>query len=188
MGSTPLLAIFALVRELVAVKRRGGRLFVLGNGGGAAHATHAAADFRKLAGIESYAPHDNFAQLTARVNDDGWDNAYVGWLKVSRLSPVDLVLVISVGGGDAARSLSGNLVAAVRLAKHRGAPVCGIVGRDGGATAQLADACVIVPTVNPGQVTAHVEGMQAVLLHLLVTHPDLAETTPTWESRTVESR
>lgn len=176
-------ALTALVRLLVGVKRAEGRLFVIGSGGGAAHASHAVCDFRKLAGIEAYSPSDNIAELTARVNDDGWATSYAEWLRGSRLRKGDMVLVFSVGGGDRERNVSANLVAALEHAREVGASIGGIVGRDGGYTARVADACVVVPTVNPAAVTPHTEAMQAVLWHLLVSHPDLQAAPMKWESQ-----
>jgi D-sedoheptulose 7-phosphate isomerase len=175
-------AIDRVVAQLVALRQRGGRLFVLGVGGSAGNASHAVNDFRKICGIEAYTPTDNVAELTARVNDDGWETSFSNWLRVSRLCAKDLVLVFSVGGGDLARNISPNLVRALEHAKQVGTPVCGIVGRDGGFTAQVADACVIVPTIRPETVTPHAEAFQAVVWHLLVSHPSL-QTAPTkWES------
>ncbi len=167
---------------LADVRARGGRLFVLGVGGSAANASHAVNDFRKIAGIDAYAPTDNVSELTARVNDDGWEQAFVGWLRVSRLRADDALLVLSVGGGDRARNISANLTHAMDYAKSRGARICGIVGRDGGYTATVADACVVVPTVNPDTVTPHTEAFQAVVWHLMVTHPALAAAPTKWES------
>jgi D-sedoheptulose 7-phosphate isomerase len=175
-------AIDRVVALLVALRQRGGRLFILGVGGSAGNASHAVNDFRKICGIEAYTPTDNVAELTARVNDDGWETSFANWLRVSRVGPKDLVLVFSVGGGDLARNISPNLVRALEHAKQVGAPVCGIVGRDGGFTAKVADACVIVPTIRPETVTPHAEAFQAVVWHLLVSHP-LLQTAPTkWES------
>jgi len=175
-------AIDRVVASLVALRTRGGRLFVLGVGGSAGNASHAVNDFRKICGIEAYTPTDNVAELTARVNDDGWETSFSNWLRVSRLGAKDLVLIFSVGGGDLARNISPNLVRALEHAKQVGTPVCGIVGRDGGFTAQVADACVIVPTIRPETVTPHAEAFQAVVWHLLVSHPSL-QTAPTkWES------
>lgn len=168
-----------LLRE---VRERGGRLFFLGVGGGAGHASHAVNDFRKIAGFECYAPTDNVSELTARINDDGWDTCYSSWLKGSRLRAQDLVFVFSVGGGDAERNISANLVRALQYAKSVGAAICGIVGRDGGFTAQTADACVIVPVVNPETITPHTESFQALLWHLLVSHPQLKTNEMKWES------
>ena len=167
---------------LSELRRRGGRLFVLGVGGGAGHASHAVNDFRKIAGIEAYAPTDNVSELTARVNDDGWESVFANWLKVSRLRREDMVLVFSVGGGSLELNISPNLVRAVEYARHVGAVVCGVVGRDGGYTAKVADACVIVPTVNPNTVTAHTEAFQAVVWHLLVSHPAVQAAPTKWES------
>jgi len=171
-----------LAALLVDLRTRGGRLFVLGVGGSAANASHAVNDLRKLCGIESYTPTDNVAELTARVNDEGWDTSFAEWLRVSRLGPRDMVLVFSVGGGDLERRISPNLVRALQLAKQVGAAIGGVVGRDGGYTAQVADACVIVPTVNPASVTPHTEAFQSVIAHLLVSHPALQTTRAKWES------
>jgi D-sedoheptulose 7-phosphate isomerase len=175
-------AVDRMVTLLVALRERRGRLFVMGVGGGAAHASHAVNDFRKIAGIEAYTPTDNVSELTARINDDGWETVFANWLKGSRLSDQDLVLVFSVGGGDLARNISPNLVRALEYARQVGAAICGVVGRDGGYTAQVADACVIVPTVNPETVTAHTEAFQAVVWHLLVSHPALRAAEMKWES------
>ena len=158
---------------LADLRARGGRLFLLGVGGSAANCSHAVNDFRKICGIEAYAPTDNVAELTARTNDEGWPSVFVEWLKVSRLRADDAVLVFSVGGGDAERNVSPNLVSALQHAKSVGAKIAGIVGRDGGYTARVADACVIVPTVNAQSVTPHTEAFQAVIWHLLVSHPKL---------------
>src|SRR5437667_5162028 len=167
---------------LIQLRARRGRLFILGVGGGAGHASHAVNDFRKIVGIEAYTPVDNVSELTARVNDDGWDSAFANWLRVSRLGPDDLVLVFSVGGGDAERNISTNLVRALEYAKSVGARITGVVGRNGGFTKQVADACVVIPTVDPGRVTAHTEGFQAVVWHLIVAHPDLQAAPMKWES------
>lgn len=175
-------AIQRLVEALVALRERGGRLFVLGVGGSAGNASHAVNDFRKLCGIEAYAPTDNVSELTARVNDEGWETSFSAWLEVSRLSERDLVLVLSVGGGDLERNVSPNLVRALQLAQERGAPVAGIVGRDGGYTARVAQVCVVIPTVNPAAVTPHSEAFQAVVWHLLVSHPALQSRGMKWES------
>ena len=175
-------AIEKVVEVLAQLKAGGGRIFFLGVGGSAANCSHAVNDFRKLLGIECYAPTDNVAELTARINDEGWESAYAEWLKVSRLSARDAVFVLSVGGGSADANISRNLVAAVDQARRSGAKVIGIVGRDGGHTARLADACVIIPTVNPGRVTPHCEALQAVIWHLLVSHPRLGPRTAKWES------
>ena len=171
-----------LVEELVKLRGRGGRLFIVGSGGGAGHASHAVNDFRKIAGIEAYTPTDNVSELTARVNDDGWETSYVNWLKGSRLNDKDMVLIFSVGGGNREHQISMNLVRCLELAKEVGASIGGVVGRDGGFTAQVADACVVIPTVNPSTVTPHVESFQAVVWHLLVSHPDLQATEMKWES------
>lgn len=179
-------AIDRLVAALVALRERGGRLFVLGVGGGAGNASHAVGDFRKLCGIEAYAPTDNVAELTARVNDEGWETSFVEWLRVSRLGPRDAVMVFSVGGGDLARNISPNLVRALEHAREVGAAVLGIVGRDGGFTARVAEACVIVPTVRAGSVTPHAEAFQALVWHLLVSHPRLQVAAPKWESAATE--
>ncbi len=175
-------AIDKVVAALANVRGRGGRLFVLGVGGSAANASHAVNDFRKIAGIETYAPTDNVSELTARTNDEGWETVFVEWLRGSRLNDKDGILVFSVGGGDLERNVSPNLVRAVQHAKKVGATVCGIVGRDGGYTAKVADACVIVPTVNAAHVTPHAEAFQAVVWHLFVTHPSLKSAATKWES------
>ena len=175
-------AINRLVDLLIDVRQSGGRLFILGVGGSAGNASHAVNDFRKIVGLEAYAPTDNVSELTARINDEGWDTAYANWLKVSRLVARDGVLVFSVGGGDAERNVSVNLVRAIEHAKAVGARVGGIVGRDGGFTAKMADACVIVPTVDPETVTPHSEAFQAVIWHLLVSHPRLQAAPAKWES------
>jgi len=167
---------------LVEMRSTGGRLFILGVGGSAANASHAVNDFRKIGGIEAYAPTDNVSELTARTNDEGWATVFEEWLKTSRLQPRDLILVFSVGGGDLERNVSPNLVAALRFAKTVGAKVIGVVGRDGGYTASVADACVLIPTVNPDHVTPHVEAFQAVVWHLLVTHPEVKVRQTKWES------
>ena len=173
-----------IVEGLVQLRADGGRLFILGVGGSAANASHAVNDFRKIANIESYTPTDNVSELTARINDDGWDQSYVRWLMGSRLRRGDAVLVFSVGGGDAERHVSNNLVESLRLAREVGARIYGIVGRDGGFTAKVADACVIVPTVNSKTVTPHTEAFQAVVWHLIVSHPALAANEMKWESLT----
>jgi D-sedoheptulose 7-phosphate isomerase len=171
-----------LAQCLAELRRRGGRLFILGVGGSAGNASHAVNDFRKIAGIEAYAPTDNVSELTARTNDEGWATVFVEWLKVSRLGAKDAVLVLSVGGGNLEKNVSPNLVHALQLAKQAGATICGIVGRDGGYTRTVADACVIVPTVDPERVTPHTEAFQAVVWHLLVSHPALKQTQTKWES------
>jgi D-sedoheptulose 7-phosphate isomerase len=171
-----------MVNLLVAVRVRGGRLFFLGVGGSAANASHAVNDFRKIAGIESYAPTDNVSELTARTNDEGWASVFVEWLKGSRLQSKDAILVFSVGGGNLEKNVSPNLVTALQYAKEVGASILGIVGRDGGYTAKVADVCCIVPTVNPQNVTPHSEAFQAVIWHLLVSHPKLKAQQTKWES------
>ena len=172
----------AVAALLADCRARGGRLFILGVGGSAANASHAVNDFRKICGMEAYAPTDNVAELTARANDEGWASVFEGWLRVSRLRAPDAVLVFSVGGGDLEKQISPNLVAAVEYARAAGAKVAGIVGRDGGHTARAADACIIVPTVDAKHVTPHTEAFQAVLWHLLVTHPALKAAETKWES------
>ena len=164
------------------VRLSGGRLFFLGVGGGAGHASHAVNDFRKIAGIESYAPTDNVSELTARVNDDGWETVFANWLRVSRLNANDLLVVFSVGGGDLARNVSPNLVRALEYAREVGAKICGVVGRDGGYTAKAADACVVIPVVNSEAVTPHTESFQAMIWHLLVSHPAVRMASAKWES------
>lgn len=169
--------------ELLAeTRRRGGRLFILGVGGSAANASHAVNDFRKIAGIEAYAPTDNVSELTARTNDEGWAGVFESWLRVSRLRKEDALFVFSVGGGNLEKNVSPNLVQALRYAKTVGAAVLGIVGRDGGYTAQVADACVIIPTVNAAHTTPHAEAFQAVVWHLLVSHPSVKQSETKWES------
>lgn len=174
-------AIDRLVSLIAQTRAGGGRLFILGVGGSAANASHAVNDFRKIAGMETYAPTDNVSELTARTNDEGWSTVFESWLRTSRLKPADMVMVFSVGGGNLEQNVSPNLVAALQYAKSIGAGIGGIVGRDGGYTAQVADACVIVPTVNPAHVTPHSEAFQAVVWHLLVTHPDLKQAQTKWE-------
>ena len=180
-------AIDAVVDALVRLRERGGRLFILGVGGSAANAAHAVNDFRKIAGIETYAPTDNVSELTARTNDEGWETVFVEWLRGSRLTAKDGLLVLSVGGGDLERNVSPNLVRAVQYGKQVGATVCGIVGRDGGYTAKVADACVIVPTVNAAHVTPHAEAFQGVVWHLIVTHPAIKMSATKWESTVPEN-
>jgi D-sedoheptulose 7-phosphate isomerase len=169
-----------IVDLLVDVKSTGGRLFVLGVGGSAANAGHAVNDFRKLAGIETYAPTDNVAELTARTNDEGWQTVFSGWLKVSNLNSKDCLFILSVGGGSKEKNVSPNLIEAIDLAKEIGARVTGIVGRDGGYTAQKADVCLVVPTVNPITVTPHSESFQTVVWHLMVSHPKLKANPTKW--------
>ena len=169
-----------IVDLLADVKTTGGRLFVLGVGGSAANAGHAVNDFRKLAGIETYAPTDNVAELTARTNDEGWQTVFSGWLRVSKLNSRDCLFILSVGGGNKEKNVSPNLIEAIDLAKEVGARVTGIVGRDGGYTAQNADVCLVVPTVNPSSVTPHSESFQTVLWHLMVSHPKLKSNPTKW--------
>jgi len=167
---------------LANVKAKGGRIFFLGVGGSAGNCSHAVNDFRKIVGIECYAPTDNVSELTARTNDDGWPSVFVEWLKVSKLIAKDALFIFSVGGGNLEKNISPNLVEAIKLAKTVGAKVTGVVGRDGGYTAQAADACVIIPTVNPDTITPHSEAFQAVVWHLLVSHPKLKVNQTKWES------
>lgn len=175
-------AIARILDCLLGLRERGGRLFLLGVGGGAGHASHAVCDFRKIAQIEAYSPSDNVSELTARVNDDGWDSCYAAWLRGSRLTEKDMVFILSVGGGDATKNISANLVRALECARSAGAAICGIVGRDGGYTAQVADACVLVPVVNTAAITPHTESFQAMIWHLLVSHPKLQAAQMKWES------
>ena len=182
LGRLDTAAIERMVELLVELRERGGRLFFLGVGGSAANASHAVNDFRKIAQIEAYTPTDNVSELTARVNDESWESVFVAWLRGSRLSARDMVFVLSVGGGDIERNISPNLVRALEYAQEIGAAVCGIVGRTGGYTAQVADACVIVPTVNPETITPHAESFQALIWHLMVSHPALRAAEMKWES------
>src|SRR5438552_17840747 len=175
-------AINRLVTKLTEVRNQHGRIFFLGVGGSAANASHAVNDFRKIAGFEAYAPTDNVSELTARVNDESWETVFVNWLKGSRLRKEDLVFVFSVGGGNLEKNISPNLVRAVQYAKEVGAAVCGVVGRDGGYTAKVADACVIVPTVSAENLTPHAESFQATVWHLLVSHPTIKAAQTKWES------
>ena len=167
---------------LLDLRGRSGRLFLLGVGGGAGHASHAVCDFRKIAQIEAYSPSDNVSELTARVNDDGWESCYANWLRGCHLNNADMVFVFSVGGGDETKNVSANLVRALDHAREVGATICGVVGRDGGYTARVADACVLVPVVNPSTITAHTESFQALVWHLLVSHPKLRAAEMKWES------
>jgi D-sedoheptulose 7-phosphate isomerase len=171
-----------MVSMLVKLRERAGRLFILGVGGSAANASHMVNDFRKIAQIETYAPTDNVSELTARTNDEGWDTVFVQWLATSRLCDRDMVFILSVGGGDLDRNISANLVRALQYAQEIGATICGIVGRNGGYTARVADACVIVPTANSTTVTPHTEAFQAVIWHLMVSHPALRAVEMKWES------
>lgn len=171
-----------MVTLLADLRARGGRLFFLGVGGSAANCSHAVNDFRKIAGIEAYTPVDNVSELTARTNDEGWESVFVNWLKGSRLHARDMLFVLSVGGGSVEKNVSPNLVLALQYAKPLGTQIIGIVGRDGGYTAQVADACVVIPTVNPDNITPHSEAFQAVVWHLLVSHPALKAAHTKWES------
>jgi len=171
-----------MVKLLVNIRKNNGRIFFIGVGGGAGNAAHAVNDFRKIAGIESYTPTDNVSELTARTNDDGWDSVFIEFLKTSKLNEKDMVFVFSVGGGNKKQNISLNIVKALEYAKRIGAKICGVVGRDGGYTAKVADACVIVPTVNANSVTPHTEAFQAVIWHLLVSHPDVCVNEMKWES------
>ena len=175
------MAVGRMLDLLEQTRAEGGRLFILGVGGSAANASHAVNDFRKLAGFEAYAPTDNVSELTARTNDDGWSTIFVEWLRGSRLNAKDAVLVFSVGGGSLEKNVSPNLVSALQYVKEAGGKILGIVGREGGYTAQVADACVIVPTVNPQHVTPHAEAFQAVVWHLLISHPRLKVAATKWE-------
>jgi D-sedoheptulose 7-phosphate isomerase len=175
-------AIEKIVDLMVELRKNGGRLFLLGSGGGAGHASHAVCDFRKIAGIEAYAPTDNVSELTARVNDDGWDTVFINWLLCSHLSSKDMVFIFSVGGGDAERNISPNIVKALQYAQQMGAKICGVVGRDGGFTKKVADYCVVIPVVNPDTVTPHTEAFQALVWHLLASHPRLKVAEMKWES------
>lgn len=175
-------AIERMMDVLFEIRRSEGRLFFLGVGGGASNANHAVNDFRKICGIEAYAPTDNVSELTARTNDDGWESVFVEWLATSKLGPKDGVFVFSVGGGNEEKNISVNIVAALKYAKRTGAKVLGIVGRDGGYTAKVADACVVIPTVSHETVTAHTEAFQAVVWHLVVSHPKMKQAEMKWES------
>src|SRR5438045_3831105 len=167
---------------LVAVRERGGRLFILGVGGSAANASHAVNDFRKIAGLECYTPTDNVSELTARTNDEGWSTVFAEWLKGSRLNAKDALLIFSVGGGNVEKNISPNLVEALQLAKERGSAVLGVVGRDGGYTAKVADVAIVIPTVKPANITPHTEAFQAVVWHLWISHPTLKVAETKWES------
>jgi D-sedoheptulose 7-phosphate isomerase len=171
-----------MVELLAATREKGGRLFFIGVGGGAGHAGHAVNDFRKIAGIECYAPTDNVSELTARINDDGWDTSYANWLRGSRLKANDCLFVFSVGGGNLEKNISTSIVQSLKLAKEVGTKVVGVVGRDGGYTAQVADCCIVIPTLSPDTVTAHAEAFQAVVWHLIVSHPNLKKNEMKWES------
>jgi D-sedoheptulose 7-phosphate isomerase len=182
LGAMNLDAIEEMASLLATVKQDKGRIFFLGVGGSAGNCSHAVNDFRKIVGIEAYAPTDNVSELTARTNDEGWATVFVEWLKVSHLQPKDLLFVLSVGGGNIEKNISPNLVSALQYACEVGAKITGIVGRDGGYTAQVADVCVVVPTVNPETITPHAEAFQAVVWHLLVSHPLLKAKQTKWES------
>jgi D-sedoheptulose 7-phosphate isomerase len=182
LKALPAASIDAVATGLASVRERGGRLFILGVGGSAGHASHAVNDFRKICGFEAYAPTDNVSELTARVNDEGWDTSFVEWLKGSRLAAHDGVLVFSVGGGDRAKGVSTNLVLALEHARSVGAAIFGIVGRAGGTTRELSDACVVIPPLSPERVTPHTEGLCAVIWHLMVSHPALKRRATKWES------
>ena len=171
-----------MINLLNNLKESKGRLFILGVGGGAGHASHAVNDFRKICGIEAYAPTDNVSELTARINDDGWDTAYLNWLKGSNLDNDDVLLVFSVGGGNLEKKISVNIVNSLKYAKELGTKICGVVGRDGGYTLKVADACVLIPLVNNDTITPHTEGFQAIVWHLLVSHPELQKYEMKWES------
>ena len=173
------LSIVSLIHQTREIK---GRMFILGVGGGAGHASHAVNDFRKICGIEAYSPSENVSELTARINDEGWETAYVNWLKGSNLTQEDLLLVFSVGGGNLEKEISVNIVKSLQFAKEVGSKICGIVGRDGGYTAKIADACVVIPTVNDKHITPHTEGFQAVVWHLRVSQPELQQFETKWES------
>lgn len=175
-------SINSILITLLETRQRGGRVFFLGVGGGAGHASHAVNDFRKIAGFECYAPTDNVSELTARINDEGWETSYRNWLRGSRLHERDVVFVFSVGGGDAARHISANLVSALEYAKECGSKICGVVGRDGGFTARVSDACVVIPVLNQETITPHTESFQALVWHLLVSHPKIKVAEMKWES------
>jgi D-sedoheptulose 7-phosphate isomerase len=173
-----------IARLLREIRERGGRVFFLGTGGGAGHASHATSDFRKIAGIECYCPSDNVSELTARVNDEGWETSYSNWLRGSRLCSKDALFLFSVGGGNLTRNISANLVRSLQLAKETGATIIGIVGRDGGFTAEVGDEVIVVPTISTDTVTAHTETFQAAIWHCIVTHPELRLHAMKWESET----
>jgi D-sedoheptulose 7-phosphate isomerase len=181
LGSIDPEAVESMAHGLAASRSRGGRLFILGVGGSAGHASHAVNDFRKICGFEAYAPTDNVSELTARINDEGWDGSFRAWLIGSRLTAADAILIFSVGGGDADNGVSVNLIKAIELSKEVGAAVFGIVGRDGGFTARSADACVVIPPLYSERITPHTEGLCAVIWHLLVSHPALQVNVTRWE-------
>jgi len=171
-----------IINLIVDIRVNKGRMFIIGVGGGAGHASHAVNDFRKICGIEAYTPTDNVSELTARVNDEGWETAYMNWLKGSKINQNDMVFVFSVGGGHLEKNISVNIVRALELAQKVGAKICGVVGRDGGFTAQVADACLVIPAINDVTVTPQTEGFQAIIWHLVVSHPDLQKYEMKWES------
>jgi D-sedoheptulose 7-phosphate isomerase len=175
-------AVEAMIKILLKTKKCCGRLFILGVGGSAGNASHAVNDFRKIAGIEAYTPTDNVSELTARINDDGWDSAFANWLKISRIDSKDCVFILSVGGGSIKKNISVNLVESLKLAKKAGASIIGIVGRDGGYTAEVADACVVIPIIDDRTITPHTESFQAVVWHLLASHPAMKAFNMKWES------
>ena len=174
--------IFKMISIINETRSKNGRLFILGVGGGAGHASHAVNDFRKICGIEAYTPTDNVSELTARINDDGWETVYVTWLKCSKLNKDDMIFVFSVGGGNLEKGISVNIVKSLQYAKEVDAKICGVVGRDGGYTARVADACVVIPPVNSETITPHTEGFQALIWHLVVSHPELQKYEMKWES------
>ena len=182
LNKLDIVAIEKIVDTLARTREQGGRLFILGVGGSAANASHAVNDFRKITNIEAYAPTDNVSELTARTNDEGWASVFKSWLEGSHLNAKDAVMVFSVGGGNLEKNVSPNLVLALQLAKEVGAKIVGVVGRDGGYTAQVADACVVIPTINPEHITPHTEAFHSVIHHLLVTHPRLKAMQTKWES------
>lgn len=175
-------AVKKIIEILLSIRENNGRLFILGVGGSAGNASHAVNDFRKIAGIEAYAPTDNVSELTARVNDEGWDSSFANWLKGSRLTANDCILIFSVGGGNAEKNISNNLIEALKFAKQTGSKIVGVVGRDGGYTAKVADAAVVVPVVNKETITPHTEAFQGVIWHLIVSHPQLKHVQTKWES------
>jgi len=183
IGKINITEIEKMVTLLKEVRTKQGRIFFLGVGGSAGNAAHAVNDFRKIAGIESYAPTDNVSELTARVNDDGWESVFINWLKGSKLNSNDCLFIFSVGGGDVEKNISPNLVLALKYANSIGSKVLGIVGRNGGYTARVADACVIIPTVNAETITPHAESFQAVIWHLIVSHPEIKAAEMKWESQ-----
>ena len=177
-----LFAIEKIAEILVKIKKTGGRIFFLGVGGSAGNCSHAVNDFRKIVGIEAYAPTDNVSELTARTNDEGWSSVFVEWLKVSKLQPKDLLFIFSVGGGDLKKNISPNLISAIKLAKSIKAKVIGVVGRKNGYTAKVADVCLVIPAVNSETITPHSESFQSIVWHLLVSHPKLKKNQTKWES------